>query len=277
MNSMKTTLALVLLLPAAGAADEVMLRGGGKVSGVIVERTATAVVLETAPGRVSVPLSRIQSIHETGSDLALFHERAAHLAANDANGWAALARWAASRDLGTQSREAYEHVLGLDPGHPEANHALGRVPLDGRWVSEADANRARGLVAFEGSWVTPAEREGLLRERALESASGRTARETESRVREAEARAREAEARARAAEAGAQSSVDSGGGVPLYPYGYGYGGGAFGLPPVVRRHATPPPPTTPPAPAHRPPPTGSFGPAPAPPQARARVVDPTRP
>ncbi len=275
MNAMKKTIGLVLLLPAALAADEVMLRGGGKVSGVIVERTATAVVLETAPGRVSVPLSRIQSIRETGSDLALFHERAARLASNDANGWAELARWAADRDLGTQSREAYERVLALDPGHPEANRAVGRVQLDGRWVTEGDANRARGLVPFEGSWVTPAERQGLLQERAIESASGRTARETESRVREAEARAREAEARARAAEAGAQSTRDSGGGVPLYPYAYG--GGGLSVPPIVRHHPRPPPQPTSAPPAHRPP-TGSLGPvSPATPQARTQVVDPNKP
>jgi hypothetical protein len=274
---MKMTIGLVLLLPAALAADEVTLRGGGKVSGVIVERTATVVVLETGPGRVSVPLARIQSIRETASDLGAFNERAARLAHGDAKGWAELARWAADRDLATQSREAYEHVLALDPSQPEANRALGRVQLDGRWVTEAEANRARGLVPFEGGWVTPAERQSLIQERALESASARAAREAESRVREAEARAREAEARARAAETGAQSTNDSGTGLPLWPYVFG--GGGLIVRPMVRSTPPPPPPPTTPPPAVRPP-TASIGPTSKPtPQARSQgqAVDPGKP
>jgi len=101
-----------------------------------------------------------------------------------------------------------------DPSHPEANAALGRVEVDGTWLSMEEGYRARGFVPFEGRWVSPAEHEALVRERLAEEASDRDRREADLRVREAEARAREAEARAREAEAAAQPEAD--GGIPLW-------------------------------------------------------------
>ena len=48
-------------------ADEVLLKGGGRVSGVVVDRTATAVVIETGPGRVTLPLTRVEKIVAAGA------------------------------------------------------------------------------------------------------------------------------------------------------------------------------------------------------------------
>src|SRR6185503_17602956 len=129
------TLSLGAAVFASGAlADEVLLRGGGRVSGVVVERTATAVVIETGPGRVTLPLTRVEKIVEGRSTLVTFQERAAAIAPGDAPAWAALARWAADRDLVTQSRSAWHRVLAVDPQNPEANAALGKVSLDGSWM-----------------------------------------------------------------------------------------------------------------------------------------------
>ncbi len=230
---------LVFLLPIVVSADEVMLRGGGKVRGVIVESTPESIVLETGPGRVTIPRSRVASVRESASDLATYYERAARLEPGDVAGWTALARWAADRGLGTQSQEAYRRVADLDPGHPEANRALGRVEMGGLWVTEDEANRAKGLVPFEGRWVTPAERDVLEQERAADSAAVRTAREAEARAREAEARAREAEARAHAAERDAYRNENGDGAIPLWPYVYG---------PVIVGPITTRPPITPPSP-----------------------------
>jgi hypothetical protein len=223
---------------------------------VIVERTKDAVVIETAPGRLTFPMKRIERIVESRSALEEFRERAAELAPGDSAGWAMLARWAAERDLLTQSREAWQRVLAADSSHPEANAALGRVELDGEWVTEEQAYRTRGYVEYEGRWVTPAEHEALVRERAAEEASARERREAELRVREAEARAREAEARAREAEATAQQSTEDGG----IPLGWGWGGVGVlppGYPPPQEPLPEPPPPETlpPPGPPSSTPPT----------------------
>jgi hypothetical protein len=264
----------VAFAAALATADEIFLRGGGRVTGVIVERTKDAVVLETAPGRVTLPMRRIEKIVESRSALEGFRDRAAALAPRDVDGWAALARWAAERDLLTQAREAWQKVLAADPSHPEANAALGRVELDGGWVGEDEAFRARGYVAFEGRWVTPAEHEALVRERAADEASARERREADLRVREAEARAREAEARAREAEAAAQEPAQDGG----IPYWWGWGG--VGVMPTFPPPLEPPP--SEPLPPHEPPPTtppSSIGPTQPsdPPDASKPVTRPHRP
>jgi hypothetical protein len=271
----RTIACLLLAVAAAAPADEVRLKGGGRVSGVVVERTPTAVVIETGPGRVTLPMSRVERIVEGRSTLAAYRERAAQLTPADAAGWADLARWAGDRGLLTQAREAWQRVLAADPAHAEANAALGRVEVDGSWLSQEDGYRVRGYVPFEGRWVTPAEHDALVRERAAEEASARDRREAVLRVREAEARAREAEARAREAEAAAQT-VDDGG----IPYWWGWGGGPayppvdpwppepLPDPPAVR----PDPPGTPPSSIGplKPRPAGSGKGVPAPPSPSSR-------
>ena len=256
-----------LLAAPPASADEVILRGGGRVSGVIVERTGDAVVIETGPGRVSVAMRRVERIVEGRSALQAFQERASSLAPGDVAGWAALARWAAERELVTPSREAWQRVLAADPSHPEANAALGRVQLGGAWVSAEEGYRARGYVPYEGRWVSPAEHEALVRERQADEASDMARREADLRVREAEARAREAEARAREAEAPAQAEGDSG--IPLW---WG-GGGVITRPPIGRWPHEPGAPHHPrahPTPLVHPPPsstpTSSVGPTGPPPR-----------
>ena len=249
----------VFLAGPAAWADQVFLRGGGSIHGEVVQRTEASVVMEVGPGRMTLPMSRVDRIVATTSDLSIYRERAARLAPGDVAGWLGLARWAEGRDLLTQSREAYEHVVAVEPENAAANAALGRVRLAGRWVTAEESYRARGYVPFDGGWVTPEERSAALADRAAEARARELTAEADARAREAEARARTAEADARRAEAEAQGSSS---GVP-YPYVYGgggiYGGVVYGpgnyggrphrghgshvRPPVVIVAPPPPPPT----------------------------------
>jgi hypothetical protein len=270
------------LAATTASSDEILLRNGGHLSGVVVERTHSTIVVETGPGRVTLSMARVEKVVESRSALEVYHERIEALGPGDVEGWAALARWAAERDMQTQSREAWQRVLAANPSHREANAALGRLQVDGTWMGEAEAYRARGYVSFEGRWVTPPEHEALVRERAAEEASERETREAGLRVREAEARAREAEARAREAESAAQP-VD--GGIP-YGYGWGWGGGLLVSPhvpgaPHTRSTVGPErPPVGRPTESARPPHQGSA-PRPEqrsqPPKARPAGVDPPPP
>lgn len=226
---MKRVIAVgVFLAGPAAWADEVFLRGGGSIHGEVVERTAASVVMEVGPGRMTLPMNRVDRIIATTSTLSIYRERAARLAPGDVAGWLGLARWAEGRDLLTQAREAYEHVVALEPENAAANAALGRVRLSGRWVTAEESYRARGYVPFEGRWVTPEERSAVLADSAAEARARELTAEAGARAREAEARARTAEADARRAEAEAQGSYS---GIP-YPYVYGgvgiYGGGYGG-------------------------------------------------
>ena len=243
---MPLMLLAAVLLPAVAFADEVFLKGGGRLSGRIVSRTETTIEVDVGAGRIGVPVSSVLRVEEGRSPLHEYEERAGRLAPGDVDGWVALAEWASARGLGTQAREAYHRALAASPDDPRANEALGNVRMNGRWVSEDESYRARGYVQYEGEWITPAEHEAILRERAAEDARDRERREAESRVREAEARADEAEARARDAEAQAAEAPSEG--IPLW---YGWGGGPVSWPvgPIVR--PIPPRPPTPPRPVPR--------------------------
>jgi len=229
---------LFVLLPAAAGADDIILKGGGKVSGRILSRTDTAVEVDVGAGTVTLPMTSVVRIDRKRSPLDDYYERAATLRADDAAGWLQLGQWASSQGLGTQARTAFENVIAADPANVAANEALGRVLVDGRWVSEDESYRARGYVQFEGEWMTPAEQETILRQRDAEHQAEVARLDAERRAQDAEARAREAEARAREAEA----AVPGNAGYPLYWGGY-WGPG----PPVwpARPIATPPRPTPP--------------------------------
>ncbi len=236
----------VLSCAGAGRADEVYLKGGGQLSGKITSRTATTIEVDVGAGKIGVPASSVLRIEEGRSPLHEFEERAGALAASDVEGWIALGEWAKAKGLGTQAREAYSRALSVSPSDPRANAALGKVQVDGRWLSEDEAYRAKGYVQLDGQWVTPAERDATLRQQAAEDQRDRERRESETRVREAEARAAEAEARAKEAEAdAAEQQLD---GLPLW---YGWGAGPVYWPsgPIVT------PPVNPGRPGNRPRPT----------------------
>lgn len=230
---MRRALALLLAVPAAASADQVLLKGGGRLDGIVVARSASAVVIEIGAGRVTVPLSQVSRVIEGESALSTYQARAARLAADDLAGWLDLARWSSAQGLSTQARTAYEHVRRLDPGSSEANRALGLTLLDGRWVDENEAMLARGFVPFEGEWITPAERESILAERAALRREREDAALAQERLLEAQARAREAEARARQAEAEARVAesqsylVPSQVPIPFYAGSPFYGGSTF--------------------------------------------------
>ena len=233
-----------VLLAGAATADEVFLKGGGRLSGRIVSRSETKVEVDVGAGRIAVPASSVLRIEEGRSALQEYEERAGKLAAGDTDGWVALGQWADARGLGTQAREAYHRALAASPLDPRANEALGNVLMNGRWVSEDESYRARGYVQYQGEWITPAEHDAIQREQAAEDARDRERRESESRAREAEARAAEAEARAKKAEEEAREAQQASEGIPLW-YGWGAGPVDWPVGPIVR-------PPNPPRPGPRP-------------------------
>ena len=213
----RSVFALIPFLAATLAADEVHLRGGGKIVGQIVEETHDAVVIEVGPGRITLPAERVDHIVAGRSPLSVYHQRAANLALSDVDGWLDVGLYAQRHGLTTQAREAFERVLAYSPENPIAQAALGNVKQSGRWMSEEEAYRERGMVRHGGRWTSKAERDEHLRWQQQQDLERQQRREADARVREAEARATAAEADARRAEARA----DTGNGIPL-----GYGGGA---------------------------------------------------
>ena len=224
--------AALVILPGVALSDEVFLKSGGRVSGRVVSRSATAVEVDVGEGLITVPASSVVRIEEGRSALHEYEERAGSIPATDAHAWIALGEWASAQGLSSQARQAYNRALAASPNDPRANEALGNVQVNGRWVSGDEGYRAKGYVKFEGEWMTPTEHEAILRERAAEAEQEHRRAESEQRAREAEARAQEAEARARQAEADAQEAQEASEGLPLW-YGWGAGPVSWPTGPVV--------------------------------------------
>jgi hypothetical protein len=216
----KRGIVVLALVSTPLLADEVHLRGGGRLTGEIVEQTAENITVDVGAGRMTVKMSTVVSIDKSASPLQEYRTRAAQLAAEDVQGWRELARWATDRALGTQAREAWTQVLTLVPDDPEANRGLGRVQHEGRWMTEEESYLARGFVQFEGDWMMPGEKQAILAERQADEAAQAEARAAQIQADQAQAEARAAD-EAAADDAFWDDSLPELGD-PVYWGGYGY-------------------------------------------------------
>jgi tetratricopeptide (TPR) repeat protein len=227
---MKISPVLVVTVLASGAAsaDDVFLKGAGKISGRVLRRTATSVEMEIGAGKIAVPANRVERIVEGQSALDAYYQRAGALSAKDGDGWRALGRWSSDNRLPSQSREAYRRALAIDPSDTEANAGAGNVRVAGRWMPEEEAYKARGYVKFQAQWMMPHER--AAHEAAVDTGWARAA--AENRARQAEAQASQARVAEAAALAKAAAAPQQPEGIPLW-WGWGQGPLLWPTQPVV--------------------------------------------
>jgi hypothetical protein len=196
-------------------ADDVYLRGGGQITGEIVDQTEDFVTVDVGGGgTITARMSSVVSIEQGVSPLQEYRARTEGIADGDAEAWRELARWATNHALSSQAWKAWEQVVEIVPDDQEANRALGRVQLDGRWATEEESYRAQGYVEFEGQWMTPSERQTILADRQQREEAERQA--TEARIKEIEA---EIEQEKRRKEDERQEAWNRN---PV-PWGWGYG------------------------------------------------------
>ena len=215
---MRRGVAVIALVAAPLLADDVYLRGGGQITGTIVERTTDSVRVDVGGGTLTVRMSSVVRIEETVSPLEEYRARAARIPEGDVEAWRELARWTTSGALGTMASQAWSKVVAIVPDDPEANRALGRVQYGGRWVTEEESYRARGYVEFEGEWMTPGERQTILED---ERARGEADRQAEAARLQAEEKAK----REREAKEAAEHDMWRGSALPgdatYWPWGSG--------------------------------------------------------
>lgn len=184
---------LVLALVAAPLlGDELFLKGGGRVTGEIVQETEAAMTVDIGAGNMTVQKSAVVRVERSASPLQKYRAQAAVLTPEDIEGWRKLGRWASSQGLTRQAREAFTKVKAIVPGDPEANRVLGLVLLDGRWVTESESHIARGFVLFENEWMTPAERQAILEGRQAQEEADRQALNAQIEAEQAERAEQEA-------------------------------------------------------------------------------------
>ncbi|MFP4056187.1 MAG: hypothetical protein ACLF0G_04895 [Candidatus Brocadiia bacterium] len=155
------------LLAAGGARGDIIHLKTGQVEGRVIEETDDEVVVETKVGKVTLKKSQVVRIEEKASPLDIYHEMAAKVGENDAEGHFSLGRWCADHKLFRQAREEYRKTIAIDPDHKGARERLGYVHKHGKWMTRAEAKRADGFVRHEGRWVTAEERDRELRREAV--------------------------------------------------------------------------------------------------------------
>ncbi len=204
---MKRLIVIIALSATPLFADDVYLKGGGQITGEIISQTDDEVKVDIGGGTITARMSSVVRIEKNTSPLQEFRARAEKIAPDDVEAWRDLARWATSRALSSQAARAWEHVLEILPDDEEANQGLGRVRLDGRWVSEEESYIARGYVQFEGSWMTPTEKQRIISNRKAREAEARQANEEAIRAIEEEQRAEREQARTEAEQFHRESTV----------------------------------------------------------------------
>jgi len=223
----KRLIVIVILAATPVLADEVILRGGGSMTGQIIKQTDESVTVDIGYGTITAKMSNVVRIVKSTSPLQTYRERAAKIPADDVEAWRNLARWASGQALSTQAHEAWRHVLAVLPDDEEANTALGMVQLNGKWVTKAESYQARGYVQFEGEWMTPAAEQKILADRQAQQAKAEAARQAN------EAKIEQINADQQAQKA--QEQADSEQGQNQIYWGWGAGPGYWADPRYPRR------------------------------------------
>jgi hypothetical protein len=190
---LKRALIVMALMAPPLFADNVLLKGGGRLTGEITDQTADSVTVDIGAGKMTVAMATVVEIEKTTSPLQEYRAHAAALNPNDLDGWRNLGRWATQHALSAQAHEAYSHVHDALPDDAEANRALGLVLHEGRWIPEEESYKARGFVKFGGDWMTPAERDAIMQEEHTRREANREEVKAQVITSENERKAREAE------------------------------------------------------------------------------------
>jgi hypothetical protein len=164
MNTVRTLL-IALSLASAALADEVVLRNGSSISGVVRE-DGDRVVVEMDYGSMTFKKIDVKAIHRGEDLVSQFQEKAK--AATDVKSLMELASWARDKGLAGRAQDLYRKVIALDGDQAEARKALGYEKVNGLWLSGDELMTAHGFVKVGGRWMNKDSADRLLEQEAQE-------------------------------------------------------------------------------------------------------------
>ena len=170
MRRFLPTAALLALLAAPAAADDVHLANGRVYEDVLVEDVPGGVRIRLPFGSLTLPAAQVARVVRAPAALSEYLARKSALEVDPestAEGWLALARWARAHDLAHGAREAALLAAELEPHLAGLAGLL--VPAGyrideelGRWLPLEEAMARQGFVRFDGTWVTREDRDARL-------------------------------------------------------------------------------------------------------------------
>lgn len=148
---------------AAARAETVVLVGGGRIEGEVIERRSTAetLVLRTVAGTtVGIPREQVERVVPASETEQQY--RAVHAQPPETlQGHLRLAQWCKEHGLPQYRTAHLRAVLRYEPDHAEARRLLGYSRRGGRWMTEEQWMASRGYVRYGRQWKPPQEVEIL--------------------------------------------------------------------------------------------------------------------
>ncbi len=167
------SVALLLGLSAAEAAELFLLTGGGRVSGELLNPDQTpreTYVIRTAGGG-QVTLARSQVERFVASrPIEDQYAKIRPSYADTVEGQWALAEWCRENRLMLQRRTHLQRIIELDPDHAGARGVLGYKLVNGKWATQEGLMTAQGYRRYQGRWRTSQEIELIESDRKNELA-----------------------------------------------------------------------------------------------------------
>ncbi|CAN5906732.1 hypothetical protein BH23PLA1_BH23PLA1_17960 [soil metagenome] len=156
---------LLIWLGALGVrADEIVLRGGGRIQGVVVgdpdRPEYVQVYTATGANPYSFRKEQVEKVVPGPTPLTEYLQRKARLS-ESAEDHHELGLWAEEQGLSGPAKVHFRRAVELDDAYGPAQEKLGRVLHDGRWMSFAEVRQSQGLVQHEGRWMTREQMEGI--------------------------------------------------------------------------------------------------------------------
>jgi hypothetical protein len=150
MKRLVLGLAFTLVGVSGATADEVVLKNGASLTGVVRE-VGDTVVLEVDIGTMTFRKADVRSITKTSDPIQELEQRI--LKATDAKGYFEAGLWARDRSLTVRANELFRKCLALDPEHEGARKALGYEKINGHWLEGDELMMAKGYLKYDGRWL----------------------------------------------------------------------------------------------------------------------------
>lgn len=154
-------------------ADVFELKGGGSVSGEIVDRGEKGEFVIKTPGGALVTFSKKQLQHlEQQNQARLDYEAQSRSMPDTVEAHRKLVAWCKKEKLSKLADHHRRRILELDPTDKMARESLGYQNHHGRWLTREEIMAQRGLRYYEGTYRTPQDialREGVKTYEAAEA------------------------------------------------------------------------------------------------------------
>jgi hypothetical protein len=155
------SVALVLGLTLAGRADQIVLRGGGQIRGVVIPDPTRPehllVQTETGTSPIAFRKEQVVSVIAAPGPLDEYLARRDRTEAT-AQAQYDLGLWCEGRKLTGPAEIHYRRAVELDKDFGPAQKKLGHVRYKDRWLTYDELREAQGLVKHKGKWITQEEK-----------------------------------------------------------------------------------------------------------------------